>query len=164
MDCSHSHCILYATQELLAYYYTHGHSSVRQRDGKLGRFATQMRTAHRSLRQGKTSLDNYIEKRIELMEAVDFEWSINEAPEKVSWEERFGELVQFKRKYGHCRVNCRKGRKFYCGALGVWVATQRATYQRIKLGKETMTPVKEQRIQRLKKIGFEWKVQGNQYS
>ncbi len=61
------------------------------------------------------------------------------------WEKRFQELLDFRERFGHCRVpsKWKEGR-----ALGIWVDTQRRSHE-----KGTMSP---ERSERLTAIGFQW--------
>ena len=61
------------------------------------------------------------------------------------WEERFKELLAFKKKFGHCNIPARWKENIQ---LGTWVANLRAFHRRGKLSGE--------RITRLDAIGFDW--------
>ena len=67
------------------------------------------------------------------------------------WHEHFSALVQFKNKYGHCRVH------YTCGhdeALSKWAQRQRYQYTLKTAGKKnTMT---DERQQKLEALGFSW--------
>jgi len=63
----------------------------------------------------------------------------------LSWEERFGELEAFKKRFGHCNV----AQDYDANPqLGVWVNAQRNFFRNQTLGAA--------RIQRLQAIGFDW--------
>lgn len=66
--------------------------------------------------------------------------------EKTKWMLRFGELVEFKRELGHCRVPQKSYKRN--PALGEWVTTQRRMY---KIGK--LSP---SRFEMLNELGFYW--------
>jgi superfamily II DNA or RNA helicase len=64
-----------------------------------------------------------------------------------NWWERFGELIEFRRQHGDCRVpNKYKPNQ----QLATWVNTQRQFYSRQQLSVE--------RIKRLQEVGFEWDI------
>ena len=81
------------------------------------------------------------EHRIRQLDDVGFVWD----PGDAKWDERFEELVCYKRKYGDCNVPAlwRENQQ-----LGRWMHKQRQL--RGKLGKE--------RVRRLNSIGFQWKI------
>jgi len=62
------------------------------------------------------------------------------------WEERFAELVAYKRAHGHCEIPTAWAEN---QALAKWVVNQRVFRKRGKLSLE--------RISRLNSIGFQWK-------
>lgn len=63
----------------------------------------------------------------------------------LSWEERFGELEAFKKRFGHCNV----AQDYDANPqLGSWVNAQRNSFRDGTLGTA--------RIQRLKALGFDW--------
>jgi hypothetical protein len=80
-------------------------------------------------------------KRIDRLEAIGFVWD----PIKLQWEEMFLDLVDFKRKNGHCNVPQSYLMK---PQLGSWLATQRSKYNKGKLAQE--------RRKRLEDLGVIW--------
>lgn len=64
----------------------------------------------------------------------------------VSWDERFQELVDFKKINGHANVPQK------CRPLGIWVNNQRIQYRLKKAGKHS--PLTSERRERLESIGF----------
>jgi hypothetical protein len=86
--------------------------------------------------------------RIKKLESLDFEWRVC----LISWEDRLGELADYRVKHGHCNVP-----KSYSSKntnLGEWIKTQRTQYRLHLEGKTSpMTPF---RIQELESLGFEW--------
>ena len=81
------------------------------------------------------------DERRQRLEKLGFIWDVRE----VLWEQMFGDLMAFKKKYRHCNVP-----KDYPqnSKLGSWVAKQR--YDR-KIGR-----LPKDRIKRLDKAGFVW--------
>lgn len=81
---------------------------------------------------------------------------------KLSFDERFKDLVRFKREFGHCRVTRKqkfKHEKYY--ALGCWVSNMRRSYKRLQQGKHPGQRLSKAQIKRLNDIGFEWESQRN---
>lgn len=87
-------------------------------------------------------------ERIKLLEGIGFEWHVGAiAP---SWEERYNELIEFKKEHGHTRVP-----RKYPTSLGEWCHTQRNVAKRgprLLKNKKLM----EKRMKLLNDIGFNW--------
>ena len=90
------------------------------------------------LRQIKSRLSL---EQIKRLDSLGFDWN----PRKNRWEKRFLELIEYEKKYGHCKV-LRDWPKN--PALARWVSMQRYYRNKGKLSPE--------RIKRLEEIGFEW--------
>ena len=95
-------------KELLHYRTEHGDCNVPNRQGKLGQWVTNQRTAY--------MVGSLAQDRIDRLNSVDFKWAQREAA--VPWESRFNELVQYKAKHGDCNVPGSQGK------LGTWVNNQ----------------------------------------
>eukprot|EP00580_Thalassiosira_gravida_P003346 CAMPEP_0201603818 /NCGR_PEP_ID=MMETSP0492-20130828/4150_1 /ASSEMBLY_ACC=CAM_ASM_000837 /TAXON_ID=420259 /ORGANISM="Thalassiosira gravida, Strain GMp14c1" /LENGTH=326 /DNA_ID=CAMNT_0048067693 /DNA_START=138 /DNA_END=1118 /DNA_ORIENTATION=+ len=65
------------------------------------------------------------------------------------WEEKYNELVEFKKVHGHCNVPTKSKEN---QKLGNWVGWQRVGYRKCKAGKENQ--LSEERIKLLEDIGF----------
>ena len=77
--------------------------------------------------------------------------SIQEKWDQI-WESHYFELVEFKKKYGHCIVP-----KVFPEnpSLGIWVSSQRVKYKRkLKPGSRVSFP--KERIDKLETLGFIW--------
>ena len=93
------------------------------------------------------------ERKIELLESIDFIWAQNHKGE-IGWERRFHEIKKFKRKHGHCNVPTKSAEN---RALGRWVSTQRTMYKNYMkgfVGKSLTREEQERRIVLLDKEGF----------
>jgi len=71
-----------------------------------------------------------------------------------AWDERYKQLIEFKNKYGHCRVPARYDE---IPELGRWVSHQRQNYKAYKDGRITSKKSLE-RIKQLQDIQFDWSV------
>jgi hypothetical protein len=87
----------------------------------------------------RTRKEQLTSDRIKKLDGLGFVWDVRDA----FWEKMFKELVEYKKKYGDCKVpdDWSENKK-----LGTWVGKQR---QR----KNQLTP---ERIDRLNRIGFVW--------
>ena len=71
----------------------------------------------------------------------------------TSWEDRFEELKDYRKKYGNCNVPQRYQQN---KQLGIWVNHQRTQHKKFQNGEySTMT---KERIAKLRSIGFVWNV------
>lgn len=110
--------------------------------GSLGAWVSNQRFAYRT--KGKKLRG----QRIARLDAIGFEWELGHGRTigvDDRWEGRCAELVQFKRRHGHCNI------PYLCPAnpkLGRWVQTQRSLYR-----KEALS---EERIERLEEMEFVW--------
>lgn len=68
------------------------------------------------------------------------------ASKRLSWEERFDQLVQFKKKFNHCNVSVNDNTQ-----LGLWVQRQRQSKNGTGLCKISL-----EQIDQLNSIGFKW--------
>mmetsp|Transcript_14398 Transcript_14398/g.22483 ORF Transcript_14398/g.22483 Transcript_14398/m.22483 type:complete len:604 (-) Transcript_14398:90-1901(-) len=194
--------------ELQSFKEEQGHTRVQVRgkkhDGEnssysqLGKWVEHQRTQYKLRSEGKQSAMNA--ERIDLLEAIGFEWIIPRAPraptstpqkrssvdgdgdggdnddgtegggmvtprrkksrpgdrsvQTKKWNEKWEELKAYQQQHGHCRVAAGKGKSY--SKLGKWVEHQRTQYRLMKEGKSSS--MTEERIERLKGVGFEFAV------
>ena len=117
-----------------------------QPNPKLAVFVTDQRRQHRLRQEGKTS--QMTDERKAKLDALNFEFSIRE---RVGWDQRFDELVQYKDAQGNCEVP-----QSYAPnkALGKWVAKQREQYRNREEGKHSS--LTDERLNKLQNVGFKW--------
>lgn len=137
--------------ELVEYKKTHGHCNVPQRHEnvrKLGIWVTHQRNFYRRLKHGLPT--QIAEERIKALEKIGFEW-YPDRKLKVNWQEKYEQLIEYKKKYGHCDVprNNKDNKQ-----LGTWVNGQRYFYRRKQAGVKSY--ITDERIELLEKIGFRW--------
>ena len=111
--------------QLVAYKEIHGHCNVPQNSGPLGHWCTNQRHKKDRLSPG----------RIARLEAEGFSWDLDAA----AWEQKFVELVAFKKTNGHCNVPRGHPLESWCGNL--------------RFRKSKLSPDK---IARLQAEGFCW--------
>ncbi len=107
--------------------------------------------------QGKRS--TLTKDRREALDTLGFVWDSHNA----IWEERFNELVEFKRVNGNVNVPS----TYKNHTLSVWVQCQRRQWKVMKedtSGIETTTNrIKQSRVQRLEALGFVWEPRKNHH-
>ena len=124
-----------------------GHCNVPQKyfpNHELGIWVSIQRREYKKSRSGKPSL--LTPYQIESLEKLGFQWSLKNINDAI-WQQRYKELVDFKKNNGHCNV---PHRYLPNKALGVWVSTQRREYRK----KSSCLTVS--RIESLEKLGFQW--------
>jgi len=135
-------------QELVDYKKINGHANVSTHSGPLGTWIARQRTHYRLLQEGKDSrltVDNR-----EKLESIGFEFTSYRATTFLSWDQRFQELVDYKKINGHTNVPHK------LGALGGWVGFQRRHYHLLKEGKHS--PLTIDQWEKLESIGFEFTI------
>lgn len=113
----------------------------------LARWVKRQRYQYKLMMEGKCS--TMTEERVKALEEIGFVWDSQGA----AWEERLGELEEFRRTFMHCNVpsNYAQNRP-----LATWVKCQRRQYKLFAEGKQSnMTP---KRIAQLENMGFEWEL------
>jgi len=146
--------------ELRKYKQKHGDCNVPvlyEANKQLGKWVANQRQQYRRLRRGQSS--PMTTERIDKLDELGFPWNashlsgnIKETP-KITWNQRYKELIEFKEKHGDCNVpNRYEANK----QLGQWVNTQRQQYRLLQEGmRSSMT---EERITKLNATGFTWKL------
>ena len=140
-------------EELKKYKKQYGHCNVPQRKSEhkqLSIWVNRQRYFYKKLQQGDLSTSGFSQKHIEALEKIGFEWS----PDRKSgekWQQRYNELVEYKKIHGHCNV---PQRQEDVRQLAIWVTHQRNFYKKLKEGSPSQ--ITEERIKALEKIGFDW--------
>ena len=120
---------------------------------KLGKWCSQMRTALRQTDRGIKPHYNLSKDRIKRLEELNFLWK--KYSSTTSFEKRCQELIDFKKKYGHCNVPKRFKEN---PSLGRWCGNLRSAYRRQQNGQKASINLSKDRIDLLSKIGFKWAV------
>lgn len=128
--------------KLIAFQKQHGHVNVRSRHPDypvLAAWVTSQRVKHR---RGILQAD-----RVQKLESIGFHWGKTEyrPDSQKSWDQRFADLVTFRRQRGHPHVS--KADTAH-RSLDIWAKMQRMYYHQGKLSAN--------QIQRLESIGFNW--------
>ena len=84
-----------------------------------------------------------------ILNAMGFVWDSHQ----VSWEEKYAQLVEYKKIHGHCNVSGKHSKHEY-RPLSIWIKCQRR--QRKLLEKKEKSTMTEARIAKLDEIGFDW--------
>eukprot|EP00804_Cyclotella_cryptica_P028722 CCRYP_008225-RA/>CCRYP_008225-RA protein AED:0.05 eAED:0.05 QI:205/1/1/1/1/1/4/428/534 len=138
---------------LVAYKTEHGDVKVPRlfsKNPKLGEWVTEQRRQLKAKLDGRPSM--MTDERKEKLDAIGFVWKVRE---RADWNDRYEQLLEFKKENGHCVVPQHYTQN---RALGKWVAKQREQYRFYHAGRHSF--LTEERIDLLKSLGFVWRVKG----
>jgi len=124
-------------QELVEFKKKHGHLKVKHADNKSLYIWMKFQ---RSKRDGK--LKPLTDDQIRLLDEIDFQWDMKR---NTAWNERYQELIEFKKKHGHFNAE-------YNSSLYLWQQVQR----RKRKGQQKYTPLTDDQIRLLDEIDFPW--------
>ena len=116
---------------------THGHCTVPERERELAGWVERVREQYH--------LGQLSAERVKLLTELGFSWQLDREVGAARWAGRLGELEEFKRQHGHCRV---PNHSKEWPALAVWVGNLRQERRRGKLS--------QARIEALDALGFDW--------
>jgi Helicase associated domain. len=147
----------YRIKQLLEYNNTFGTLDVPYNykdDIQFAKWVQSQRYEYRLLRCKKVGVKSYLTpERVKLLDSIGFPWNDFRGTEQEGlsnrWMSNWNVLNEYKQEYGHVRVpeNC----VYRDVKLGIWVKNQRR-YAKI-YAKECRT---QQRIEKLKELGFIW--------
>lgn len=138
-------------EALLEFKQKHGHCHVPhtyEDNPSLSRWAKRQRYQYKRKLENKQS--SMSDARQQKLDDVGFVWDL----QTMVWQERFNELVEYKKIHGDCNVPCRFEEN---PTLGMWVKCQRRQYKLFRSGQlSRLTP---ERFQLLTNMGFTWEPQ-----
>jgi hypothetical protein len=123
-------------EELVRFKAENGHFRIPAGEPRLHRLFRWVIRQRENWKAGELS-----EERQRRLQEVGFE----REPYNPSWDLKFNQLIEYKKRFGHCEVPARWPENT---PLGLWVHNQRAFKRKGQLSSE--------RIQRLDNIGFAW--------
>jgi hypothetical protein len=135
-------------EQLVAFKRVHGHCNVPKRQGSLGFWVQRQRAQKRKLDENRCLTTALWVKREKKLASIGFEWGRRRVA--VSWEQRFQELVDYKRVHGDIHVPSWKE-----NTLSRWINEQRYVYRQKEKGERTAMTVERQK--KLESIGFVWR-------
>jgi len=120
------------------------------KNSKLGEWVTDQRRQHKAKLEGKPT--TLTDERKAQLDELGFIWKVRD---RADWNDRYEQLLEFKKENGHCIVPQHYSRN---RALGKWVAKQREQYRFFREGRHSF--LTEERIDLLKSINFTWIIKG----
>ena len=126
-----------------------------QHNKQLGTWVHHQRTQYKKFQKGENS--HMTKERISKLDYIKFVWEVVNGGDGLSndelWDNRFEELKDYRKKYGNCNVPYNYQHSIQ---LGNWVNAQRRQYKKLQKGEKS--PITNERISKLKSIGFVWEV------
>lgn len=138
---------------LVAYKREYGDARVPRhysKNSKLGEWVTDQRRQFKAKSEGKPTM--LTDERKAQLDELGFIWKVRD---RADWNDRYEQLLEFKKENGHCIVPQHYSRN---RALGKWVAKQREQYRFFREGRHSF--LTEERIDLLKSINFTWQIKG----
>lgn len=126
-------------EELALYKKRYGDCNVSKGDSKRLKLADWIQKQRQDRKKKKARLTKY---KIDKLTRLGFDWQLYTRP---GWENQYEQLLQFKKKYGHCRVIQGWAKN---PALGNWVSMQRRDKKKLKRAQ----------LNKLNAIGFTWSI------
>lgn len=120
------------------------------KNSKLGEWVTDQRRQFKAKSEGKPT--TLTDERKAQLDELGFIWKVRD---RADWNDRYEQLLEFKKENGHCIVPQHYSRN---RALGKWVAKQREQYRFFREGRHSF--LTEERIDLLKSINFTWQIKG----
>jgi hypothetical protein len=132
-------------KELVDFKKMNGHTNVPRNSGPLGAWICMQRIYYRAFERGTHSSRLTIDK-FKKLERIGFQFNHQT---HLPWDNRFQDLVDFKKINGHTNVPSRSG------PLGRWVSIQRSDNRFLQEGKDSKLTIEKRK--KLESIGFEFK-------
>lgn len=124
------------------------------KEKKLGEWVTDQRRQYKHKMSGKATLLS--DERQRKLDELGFVWSIRN---RTDWNDRYQQLVEFKKESGNCAVPQMYAKN---RALGKWVSKQREQYRFYLQDKPSF--MSAERIDALNQLGFAWSIKGRKTS
>jgi hypothetical protein len=149
-------------KDLMAFKAEFGHCNVPQTPSSnnkyrsLGKWCSDIRRSYKDIQEGGIPRKYKLSKAdMKRLENAGFEWNVCK---KITFDERFKDLMTFKAKFGHCNVPCTPSSNNTHLSLGQWCSNMRQSYKAIKKGGRLRCKLSKADIKRLEKAGFEWRL------
>ena len=129
------------------------YKKVKENEFDLGKWCTQIKSALRRQDKGERTRYKLTQDRIDRLEKIGFRWK--DDSNAITFDKRYSELIEFKAKFGHCNVPKRYEEN---PTLGRWCGNLRTAYNKKQKGMKSSYKLSDDRIGRLEKVGFNWRV------
>ncbi|CAJ1945024.1 unnamed protein product [Cylindrotheca closterium] len=124
---------------------TKGEGEAEQHHGNNNRSLYRWAKVQRARKRRNKAYEELSDTQVELLDRIGFEWESERYD--VLWMEKYNELVDFRKKHGHCMV--KPGGKLY-----LWMKEQRSRREQKHY---RLFPLSNEQLRLLDKIEFPWK-------
>ena len=132
-----------------------GHCNVLQKttgeDKSLGGWCNNVRKSYKKIQKGETPAFKLTRENMQQLNDAGFKWSVSTCR---TFDERYAELMKFKKKVGHCNVPQKKSGEYQ--SLGNWCRDLRMSYKKIQKGETPVRKLSQDHIRQLDDAGFKW--------
>jgi len=149
--------------ELMKFKEKFGHCNVPQKNsGKylsLGRWCNNVRVSYNKIQKGEIPYYKLMDENIRKLTDAGFQWSLDT---RMTFDERYAELMAFKKKFGHCDVSRRESVEYQ--SLRGWCDKMRMAYKKIQKNERPHHTLTEDNIRQLENAGFKWRLRQSAYT
>ena len=149
-------------KDLIVFKGKFGHCNVPQtkssnnKQSSLGKWCSHVRQAYKTIKMGGIPRNYKLSKSdMKRLENAGFEWNLCK---KLTFDDRFKDLMAFKEEFGHCNVPKTNSNNNKHTSLGKWCSDIRRSYKAIQEGGMVICKLSKVDIKRLDKAGFEWRL------
>jgi hypothetical protein len=148
--------------QLLEYKLKHGHCNVPHRSkngeyGSLGNWCSRVRHSYKKIQNNQQPSYKLSNENIESLTDAGFKWSLRNR--STSFDDRFGQLLEYKLKHGHCNVPQQRSKNGQHDPLGGWCSQVRQSYKKIQNNQTPNNKLSKENIKSLTDAGFKWRLQ-----
>jgi len=133
-------------------------------EGRLGEWVSWMRALYKKREHGQEQ-NTLTDDRVALLESIGFRWKLRSrgsTGKMVSWNDRYKELVEYKRVTGDCNVISKNADGSH-EKLANWVSNQRTAFKMLKTTGKANIKISADRIRLLQEIGFDFTRRSRSY-
>jgi len=150
--------------DLIVFKQKFGHCNVQQRQSgeyqSLGKWCNALRSSYKKIRKRERPRIKLTKEQILQLEDAGFKWCLLSTSR--TFEERYGDLMKYKEKFGHCDVPQTKS--YGHQSLGIWCKDVRLSYKKIQKGQTPSHKLTQENMQQLDDAGFKWSVTTTPYT
>ena len=140
--------------QLLEYKLKYGDCNVPEKSkngehASLGGWCNAIRQSRKKIQNNQTPSYKLSKENIESLTDAGFAWSF-----QSTFDDRFGQLLEYKAKHGHCNVPQRSKKSEY-DPLGTWCSQVRHSYKKIQNNQKPNNKLSKENIKSLTDEGFQ---------
>ena len=118
----------------------------------LGGWCSNLRQSYKKIQNNQTPSYKLSEENIKSLTDAGFKWRLQS---RSTFDDRFGKLLEYKAKHGHCNVPKQSKNNEY-DPLGGWCNAIRQSYKKILKNLTPKHKLSKENIKSLTDAGFQW--------